>query len=53
MEARGADWIVRGGLVAGDRVIVEGTQRAPPGAVVAPEERGAPAAAAEPPADAG
>jgi membrane fusion protein (multidrug efflux system) len=45
---RDADWIVTGGLNAGDRVVVEGTQRISNGAAVAPEERGAtPAPAAQ------
>lgn len=47
-SARGADWIVTAGLSAGDRVVVEGTQRIANGATVVPEERGAtPAPAAE------
>ncbi|OSP56833.1 efflux transporter periplasmic adaptor subunit [Pseudoruegeria sp. SK021] len=52
LQARGSDWIVRSGLSAGDRLIVEGLQKTAPGATVAPEERGSaqPAAA---PADAG
>lgn len=43
--ARGADWIVTGGLKEGDRVVVEGVQKTGPGAPVVPEERAAPAAA--------
>lgn len=43
-SARGADWVVTAGLAAGDRVVVEGTQRIANGASVAPEERGAPPA---------
>lgn len=42
--ARGADWIVTGGLKEGDRVVVEGVQKTGPGAPVVPEERAAPAA---------
>ncbi|PZQ52496.1 MAG: efflux RND transporter periplasmic adaptor subunit [Rhodovulum sulfidophilum] len=40
-SARGPDWIVTGGLSAGDRVVVEGVQRISNGAEVVPEERGA------------
>lgn len=36
--ALGADWIVEEGLVAGDKVVVEGGQKLQPGMVVAPEE---------------
>lgn len=36
---QGADWVVTGGLSAGDRVIVEGLQKVSPGMTVAPEER--------------
>lgn len=39
-------WLVSGGLAAGDRVIVEGLQKAKPGAKVKPVEKGAPAAPA-------
>ena len=39
VEARGSDWIVSGGLQAGDRLIVEGLQKVQPGAKVVPEER--------------
>lgn len=42
MQARGSDWIVSGGLEAGDRLIVEGLQKVQPGAKVAPEERTSP-----------
>lgn len=35
----GSDWIVTGGLSAGDKVIVEGLQKVQPGATVAPKER--------------
>jgi membrane fusion protein (multidrug efflux system) len=31
---QGSEWIVLGGLAAGDRVIVEGLQKVQPGAVV-------------------
>lgn len=34
----GDQWLIKSGLQAGDRVIVEGLQKAPPGAVVAPSE---------------
>jgi len=54
----GADWLVNGGLQPGERVIVEGLQRARPGAVVQAVERApgapgasAPAAPAPPAAD--
>lgn len=36
---RDSDWIVRGGLEPGARVIVAGLQKIAPGATVAPEER--------------
>ena len=39
LQARGSDWIVTDGLRPGDRVIVEGLQKAAPGATVQPEER--------------
>lgn len=42
----GDKWLVSGGLAAGDRVIVEGLQKAKPGAKVKPVEAGAKAAAA-------
>jgi membrane fusion protein (multidrug efflux system) len=35
-EAVGTDWVVQSGLKAGDRVIVEGLQKAMPGATVTP-----------------
>jgi membrane fusion protein (multidrug efflux system) len=41
IAARGSDWIVSSGLATGDRIVVEGVQKAPPGATVIPEERGA------------
>lgn len=50
VQDRGAQWVVTGGLAEGDRVIVEGLQRAAPGATVVPEERGASKAPAAPPA---
>jgi membrane fusion protein (multidrug efflux system) len=37
-RAIGDQWLVTGGLKAGDRVIVEGVQRVQPGAVVNPQE---------------
>ena len=37
LQAQGGDWIVRGGLSPGDRVIVAGVQKAAPGATVVPE----------------
>lgn len=39
VEDRGADWVVGSGLEPGDRVMVEGFQKAAPGATVTPEER--------------
>ncbi len=42
------DWIVEKGLAAGDRVIVEGVQKAQPGATVKPVPYGAAAPAAQP-----
>lgn len=44
-QDRGAQWVVTGGLAPGDRVVVAGLQRIAPGAAVAPQERGAEAAA--------
>lgn len=41
IQARESDWVVRAGVKDGERVIVEGLQKARPGATVAPEERGA------------
>ncbi len=46
IEAKGTDWIVRSGLAAGDRLIIEGLQKVRPGAPVTPEEQ-APAAAGD------
>ncbi|MBI5519780.1 MAG: efflux RND transporter periplasmic adaptor subunit [Desulfovibrio sp.] len=43
----GDKWKVTGGLSAGDRVIVDGLQKARPGAKVKPVEAGAPQAAAQ------
>lgn len=42
IQERGTDWVVSEGLSAGDRLIVEGLQRARPGAKVRPEERAQP-----------
>jgi membrane fusion protein (multidrug efflux system) len=42
----GDQWLVEGGLAAGDRVIVEGLQKIHPGATVAPVEKGSDAAPA-------
>ncbi|MDZ4095873.1 MAG: efflux RND transporter periplasmic adaptor subunit, partial [Paracoccaceae bacterium] len=39
LRDRGTDWVVRDGLKAGDRIIVEGLQKIAPGATVAPEEQ--------------
>lgn len=44
----GTQWLIDAGLQPGDRVIVEGLQRANPGATVQPVEASAPAAAATP-----
>ncbi|MBK1636411.1 efflux RND transporter periplasmic adaptor subunit [Rhodovulum adriaticum] len=41
LRDRGSDWIVRGGLADGDRLIVEGLQKIAAGAPVTPQERGA------------
>jgi len=45
---RGSDWIVTGGIKPGDRVIVQGTEKARPGAQVkpVPAQLAAPAASA-------
>lgn len=48
----GSDWLVDGGLKAGDRVVVEGLQRARPGAQVKAVELAAPAATPSPPSPA-
>ncbi|PYE85565.1 efflux RND transporter periplasmic adaptor subunit [Pseudoroseicyclus aestuarii] len=37
-QDRGADWVVTGGIEAGDRLIVTGGQNAAPGAPVSPQE---------------
>jgi membrane fusion protein (multidrug efflux system) len=52
-ERIGSDWIVSEGLAAGDKVVVEGTQKARPGATVNPQPYAPPAAspAAAKPAD--
>jgi membrane fusion protein (multidrug efflux system) len=47
-QAIGDKWVVTSGLSPGDRVIVEGLQRARPGAIVRPVEPAAPATAAAP-----
>jgi membrane fusion protein (multidrug efflux system) len=47
VEAREDDWIVRDGLAAGDKLIVEGLQKVRPGAEAAPEERASTDAVAE------
>ena len=39
LQDRGQDWVVDGGLVDGDRVVVDGLQKAAPGAKVTAEER--------------
>ncbi len=39
----GSDWIIEEGLKAGDRVVVEGTQKARPGSVVNPKAIALPA----------
>lgn len=44
-ERVGSDWVVTGGLAAGERVIVEGVQKAGPGDRVDPSPRDATAAA--------
>jgi membrane fusion protein (multidrug efflux system) len=44
----GTQWLIDAGLQPGDRVIVEGLQRANPGATVQPIEASAPSAAATP-----
>jgi membrane fusion protein (multidrug efflux system) len=44
----GTQWLIDAGLQPGDRVIVEGLQRASPGAKVQPIEASAPSAAATP-----
>ena len=46
-RTEGANWVVESGLVAGDRVVVEGLQKARPGMVVTAVERSAAAAAPE------
>ena len=39
VQDRSDDWVVSDGLSAGDRIVVEGFQKAAPGATVTPEER--------------
>lgn len=39
VQALQSDWVVSGGVASGERVIVEGLQKAPPGSTVAPELR--------------
>lgn len=51
-RALGDQWLVTEGLASGDRVIVEGLQKARPGAHVKPVERAAPAAEAPKASDA-
>jgi len=51
-QAIGDQWLVEDGLLAGDRVIVEGLQKIQPGAPVQPTEAGATPAAAAPAAPA-
>lgn len=46
-QAVGQDWLVTGGLKAGERVVIVGVQKVKPGAKVKPEEVTAPAAAAQ------
>jgi membrane fusion protein (multidrug efflux system) len=42
-EWRGKDWVISGGLTAGDKVIVDNLMKLRPGMVVAPQAPGAPA----------
>jgi len=49
-QSRGDKWVVTEGLVAGERVIVEGLQRVRPGVQVQAQEAGAAQANAAPPA---
>ncbi|MBT9382855.1 efflux RND transporter periplasmic adaptor subunit [Pseudooceanicola sp. CBS1P-1] len=39
LQDQGSDWVVTGGVAAGDRVIVAGMKSAAPGATVVPQER--------------
>ena len=48
LQDQGADWVVTEGVSAGDKVIVEGLQKAAPGAQVSPQERERTASAAAP-----
>jgi membrane fusion protein (multidrug efflux system) len=50
VQSKGDKWVVTEGLQAGDRIIIEGLQKARPGAPVTVEEAAAPASA---PASAG
>jgi membrane fusion protein (multidrug efflux system) len=47
-EWRGKDWVVTGGLNAGDKVIVDNLMKLRPGAPVAPHGPAAPGAPATP-----
>lgn len=47
LQDMGNDWVVDAGLAAGDRIIVEGFQKAAPGATVTPAPRDAAAASSE------
>lgn len=51
-EWRGKDWVITGGLKAGDRIIVDNLMKLRPGAPVAPKAPGTPAGG-QPPAPAG
>lgn len=51
-QSLASDWVVTGGLAAGERIIVEGLQKARPGAPVQAQEAGATPAAATPAAKA-
>jgi membrane fusion protein (multidrug efflux system) len=46
-EWRGKDWIILGGLKAGDKVIVDNLMKLRPGAPVAPNPPASPAAPAK------
>ncbi|WP_460275291.1 efflux RND transporter periplasmic adaptor subunit [Celeribacter sp. ULVN23_4] len=48
---QGANWVVTGGVAAGDRVIVAGLQKTAAGATVTPQEQGADAPAQAAPAN--
>ena len=49
-QSLGSDWVVTGGLAAGERIIVEGLQKARPGSPVQAQEAGAGAPPAAAPA---